>query len=96
MRIRIVGLPNGTAPEWARQAWIGMELDAEDNAPKSDLETLIKRRNLPAGYEVDRAAALKALERRNEKASLWWKAQFPQPACKKITFRAEICEKVRP
>lgn len=93
-RIRIKETPSGDAPEWVREALVGIELDADENAtkpPKNDMETLINRQNL-VGYKVKMTALLKALEPHNEKAHEWLEMHCHKSAS--MVLRAEICEPV--
>lgn len=88
-RIRIVRRPQGEAPEWVRDAWIGIELPllnpevvtAETygvlTGPKSRLGHWIGRLTgrvlRKSGYLVDANLAVRLLETRNPTAAIWWR-----------------------
>ncbi len=89
--IRIIQRPEGEAPEWVRDAWIGLELPVQTPEPVSTptwgaltgprsrwsyrLGRLLGRFPNKTGYVVDAAQAVRLLERRNPTAAIWWRTK---------------------
>ena len=89
-RIRIVRRPEGEAPAWVRDAWIGIELDLFHpepvttegfgvlTAPKTLwsywARRLTGRIHRFTGYIVDSHEAVRRVEMRNPTAAIWWRA----------------------
>lgn len=88
-RIRIIQRPEGEAPEWVRDAWIGLELPLLHpepittpgvgvlSGPKTWLGWMIRRFTGRferfTGYLVDANDAVLRLEKRNPTAAIWWR-----------------------
>lgn len=82
--IRIIAVPPGDAPEWVRQAWVGLELPLAPDAPKGKAVV----------YSHE---AIAVLAKANPKAAAWWKTNFPR-ACRALgitfEFPPESCARV--
>ena len=94
VRIKIIKRPAGEAPEWVRDAWIGLELIAVNNAPaktygfgvvsgpKSRLGQifgLITGRAVRYdGFAVRSAQAIALLSAQNIEAANWWRENCPE------------------
>ncbi len=92
-RIRIVRRPEGEAPAWVRDAWIGVELDlilAEPittegfgilTAPRTLWSywwrRMTGRIRRFSGYVVDSNEAVRRVEMRNRTAAIWWRTNAP-------------------
>lgn len=87
--IEIVRRPDGEAPEWVRDAWIGMRLPlAADGVQVAStvsvlhrpsrlelwLERFRKRWPVWEGYMVNASVAVDLLEAVNAEAAAWWRA----------------------
>jgi hypothetical protein len=89
--IRIVQRPDGEAPEWVRDAWIGLELPLKKagpvrcrtvgvlTAPRTRFglwcAVLLGRSRMISGYLTDAHASVGILQRHNPTASMWWKTK---------------------
>lgn len=89
-KVRIVRRPLGEAPEWVRDAWIGLELPVLLSDPVSSriagvltgsqtrlgfwFRFILGRTERMVGYLVDAHTALRLLEARNPTAAIWWRA----------------------
>jgi len=92
-RIRIVRRPEGEAPEWVRDAWIGVELPVLVPEPVSTfgfgvltgpknivLEwvlCVIGRAKPIAGYVVAADTAVACLMEHSPTAAEWWRTEVP-------------------
>ncbi len=79
MIIEIIRIPAGSAPEWARMAWIGIRMNAEplpSEAVEADLITYtpIGNRN---GYQVEIETAINALAAKSLAAAKWFQSHIP-------------------
>ena len=88
MFIRIIKRPDGEAPEWVRDAWIGVRLPTLDEQPTDRhgvgvlsgprgafsqfLAQIMGKTEIWTGYRVDGAVAIEALAQSNEAAANWW------------------------
>lgn len=99
MRIRIISIPSGEAPEWVRKAWIGLELEIAESS--KDVKVFHegalggKVQNL-GGYSVDFSRAMTILSDKNKRAAEWWLGiNEKRPVNKRfmwLTFAKEVCE----
>lgn len=104
LKIKITSRPEGWAPEWVRDAWIGIELEARPKTRPPSLSSIIfgvdgilPDTQSPHVYITTMGKALKALELHNKKAYQWWKDNhnyyFQHPETE-WTLDAEYCEQV--
>ena len=93
MHVTINRRPIGEAPEWVRDAWIGLSLPVVEprqrnlptlgvlTGPHSVLKQLwamcMGRTKRMAGYIVDAKTAVDILENANPAAAEWWKCHAP-------------------
>src|SRR5580700_3492001 len=89
--IKIVSTPAGEAPEWVRQAWIGIVLPVaapskwlwrtvgvvSGSNPLKRLAALISPPKT-AGYGVHSATAIAILEQTAPEAAQWWRDNAPR------------------
>ena len=93
MRVEIIARPAGEAPEWVRDAWIGLRLPLRHpdkrawratgvlTGPRSYVGNLLAmvrgRTERTPGYLVDARAAVDILSRANPAAATWWRDNVP-------------------
>jgi hypothetical protein len=89
--VRIVRRPDGEAPEWVRDAWIGLELPlacpepittrgfgavtGPRNAVSELVQSLLGRWKPVSGYIVPAFEAVELLSRQSPEAAAWWRCQ---------------------
>jgi hypothetical protein len=94
--IKIISRPAGQAPEWVRDAWIGLELPlCEDYQPKDD-EQMFGILNLEpvkelGGYAVSATIAFQQLFRVNPDACEWWRVNAPWAIAARLIFEKNAC-----
>jgi hypothetical protein len=74
--VKIVQTPSGGAPDWVREAWVGMILPLQPQKVMSDqtvrnVVSLVEVKN--NGFSVSAMQAIDTLADRNPKAANWWK-----------------------
>lgn len=93
MNVKIVRRPIGEAPEWVRDAWIGLSLPLANKRQRSwrgvgvlsgphkalpQFWTVITGKSLSVnGYAVNAKSAVNILAERNAKAAAWWTEHTP-------------------
>jgi len=93
MFIRIITRPAGEAPEWVRDAWIGLVIPTGQTEPHAfaafGVLSLPKGRSAEwwavltgralriDGYTVSAIEAVRILSDRNPEAANWWRANCP-------------------
>ncbi len=79
MKIRITKVPDGSAPERVRAAWIGLELEAlpmPENEPEVDLLSLSIKAGR-GGCVVSVEDSLEILKQKNHEAYNWFVENIP-------------------
>jgi hypothetical protein len=105
--ITIIRRPAGPAPEWVRDAWIGITLPTSEKRPMSlfamlefptslggALKMIARGRLRPIkGYRVKASDALCILKQTHPEAAQWWKenAAFYVKGNKRFLFDADCC-----
>ncbi len=92
--IRIIQAPRGEAPQWVRDAWVGLEMPLSISGYTSSSHGVLsgKGENF-AGYMVPIFHALRILRARNEKAAQWWDVHLDRfDAADCLVFNDEACE----
>jgi hypothetical protein len=93
MKIKIIAIPPGQAPEWVRQAWIGLKLSAvPSTATGRQIGVRGGRPENLGGYEVYGNEAIELLKKKNPEAAQWWKDNLPGITSVKLVFKKEVCE----
>lgn len=93
-KVRIIQAPIGEAPEWVREAWVGLELPlverheitAETGGVLTGPTSLIGywwarlrgKLHSTTGYTVRSARAIELLERTRPDAANWWRTHAPR------------------
>ncbi|MCX6787527.1 MAG: hypothetical protein NTY93_03365 [Candidatus Kaiserbacteria bacterium] len=107
LKIRIIAVPPGQAPEDVRKQWVGVEIPLLPNqdfrkgfVTRGVLEGKPDRQNMD-GYHVNTDAAICALKAKNTKdaemAVKWWDDWRKSPlgrTCYALVFAKEVCELV--
>ena len=99
MFVTITRRPVGEAPEWVRDAWVGVRLPVSNSkqqswptfgvftGPHGALKQLafwlLGRANQIAGFPVDANAAVDLLTLTNPAAADWWRSNAPHLLAKK-------------
>ena len=99
-KVKILSTPCGEAPEWVRQAWIGLELPLSGFQPApvaGAFEGVISRQPVMEGYEgyaVDGRIAVDLLRVKDLAAALWWEKHAPYVLENnvRLIFEKEVCQ----
>ncbi len=98
--IRIIAAPPGEAPEFVRQAWVGLALPVvagQSEAANLTAQQVLSGRSVgaPLSYAVDGPAAIAILNAASPKAAAWWRQNAPEAlvAGYQLVFPAEVCER---
>jgi len=102
-KIRIVSIPQGEAPKWVREAWIGIELPLASDQPRDSKPVGVISRKVyhRYGYWVNRNVALRILEEKSLKAFRWWLDYYTKREGKVLSptklfvFDLDCCEVVK-
>ena len=102
MQITITSRPIGEAPEWVRDAWIGLSLPTSHarerqwrgvgvlsgpNNPFLLCWALLRGRTHPvSGYAVDSKLAVSLLAEKDPAAAQWWHENAPRLIASRRTF----------
>ena len=92
--VKIVRPPAGEAPDWVREAWVGLVLPLKEptlttlpnsgvlSGPKTTLgmlwATLTGAPVMSTGYLTRAARAIEILERSHPEAAAWWREHAPK------------------
>lgn len=96
--IRIIGVPSGEAPDWVREAWVGLELPVAD--PRMITEDIIivevltrQLSEIKPRYPVLVDDALECLERNSHVAAQWWHELYTRRGWSSeiFFFDSEVC-----
>jgi hypothetical protein len=102
LRIRIIDIPPGEAPQHVRAAWVGLELPLfpGETGPRSmeQVEVLsLAKTGAESGFVVDGKQALVLLAEHSPAAAAWWRdncaAFFEANGC--LIFPTEVCERIK-
>jgi hypothetical protein len=94
MNVKIVHRPVGEAPEWVRDAWVGLVLPVRSKKRRNwralgvmsgsqnalvQLWAILKGQSFKlSGYAVNASAAVKILETVRPDAAAWWREHTPK------------------
>jgi hypothetical protein len=98
-KVRVIDVPPGEAPDWVRQAWIGVELPTRHKEPRAVPVYEIRSGESAGewvGYAVDGRAAVRAVAAVSPEAADWWRANLPAVTTPgyQLVFPADVCERV--
>ncbi len=91
MRVMIIKIPQGEAPEWVRKAWIGLTLPCSGMTLSSSgvLSGAIVEDG--EGYRVPQQAACEILAKEQPAAAQWWKDHgYPKPGRAFVFYEDEV------
>jgi len=94
--IEIMQIPDGQAPEWVREAWIGLSLPIKHVNYELPVGMDDRGRLRPAidgdilYYPIDKEVALKRLKERSPKAAEWFRENLPK-LCSELFFNDSAC-----
>ncbi len=100
MKIKIIAVPAGEAPEEIRREWVGLEIPLPPGkrglvvGQSSGIASA--RKDAFRGYVVDTETAVSLLAERAPAAATWWRhhaAPLFQPG-RRLAFREECCEPI--
>jgi len=96
MNIKIIAIPNGEAPLWVRQQWVGLILPIAENLPSDAVEVGVLGRKLEnstttRGYPVETWIAVEKLKIKSVQAGIWWNTHVSKLSIPWLTFPKEIC-----
>lgn len=100
-KIKIITPPAGQAPEWVRQAWVGLELPVSDAPGQQSHEPRYQQRGVLGsmaspdnigGYNVRTEKALEILRKENAQAAEWWDDHINPQAMPWLVFGKKFCE----
>ena len=99
--IRIIAVPPGEAPEWVREAWVGIELPLAEKQPEHYDEEYVQMGVLSGdpenvdGFAVKGVDAIQLLEVYNSDAASWWRENTPWVLfVGDLIFKKDSCELV--
>ncbi len=93
--IRIVKTPPGQAPQWVREAWIGVEIPLprqEGGGVSMGVRGGSPDSRNRGGYQVDTATAIERLRSSNRGAAEWWDQAGIAGWASRLEFGGEFCE----
>jgi len=99
VRIRVVSIPPGDAPEDIRRAWVGLVLPIPTSGASTGRTVGVlsgEPEDEPAGFPVDGRVAVEALAKRFPDAAQWWRthARHVTSAGYQLVFPAEVARLV--
>lgn len=95
--VRVTSVPDGEAPEWVRQAWVGLVLPAVDRRPVPGIEVLSERQSVAPAYQVNTSVALTLLEVGERTAAAdWWREHTTEAndPTQHFLFSPDCCTKL--
>ncbi len=98
-KIKIVRAPPGQAPDWVRDAWIGVEIPTIKTASRTPGILIGVNGGRPdsrsvGGYEVKLGEAIKVLSMKSPEAAEYWENMFPDQPDRVLVFAKDVCEMV--
>lgn len=94
-KIKIIKTPAGQAPDWVRDAWVGLEMPIREDGQvvmgrlRGVLGGPPDKENV-GGFHVDTGMAVKILEEKNPKAADWWRKNL-SPFSISLVFGKRYC-----
>lgn len=96
MKIEIIARPSGQAPELIREAWVGLELEAQMDPGGLYVGVLGGKASSDniGGYTVAGNEALEALRAKHPEAARWWEENSPYISFGDLVFGTKFCRVV--
>jgi len=92
-KVLIIATPPGEAPDWVRQAWIGLELPFVNPTPDGYVGGVLSGQPTGRnGFHVETETALEILEASNAEAADWWKTNAPIAFMDALIFDSSVCK----
>jgi hypothetical protein len=95
-KIEIVSRPAGQAPEWVRDAWIGLKLPVVPSKP-GPTEGVLGGPGSPenfSGFHVNTRVAMAILEKSNPQAYEWWEDHLQVDDHSELVFGRQFCKEL--
>jgi len=90
--IVIVAVPPGQAPDWVRQAWVGLEIPVVEVEGGDQRGVLGGPAENVDGYKVSGDVAISRLSGVHPKAANWWRDNAPNVLMGALVFKKDVCE----
>lgn len=90
-KVEITSTPPGQAPDWVRNAWIGLVLPIDED-PQVGFQMGVNggEAQNKGGYRVQTEEALEILSSANQDAAQWWYENLPiMPSW--LVFHRDVC-----
>lgn len=96
MRIKVIKAPPGQAPQWVRDAWVGIELSvATDEVIGIQTGIYGGAPENMGGFRIEGKEAFLALRSHNPRAHNWWRHNVPTAFFNVLVFARDACEIVK-
>jgi hypothetical protein len=92
-KVLITAVPPGEAPDWVRQAWVGLELPFYNPTSGGYVGGVLTR--VPTnrkGFCVETETALDILEKKDPKAAAWWRENVSLALLDALVFDSRVCQ----
>lgn len=101
MKIRIIAVPPGQAPQRIREQWVGVEIPVIEQPPPGQQFGVLGGKPDPRnarGYLVGTDEAIQALSKKSSEAAAWWRAWREETVAGQLAaglvFAREVCEEI--
>lgn len=93
-QVEIINTPPGQAPDWVRDAWIGLILPVDmDAVGVLQMGIFGGEGQNDGGYNIPTEKALEFLEKKDQRAARWWYDNLPfMPPW--LVFHRDVCKLV--
>lgn len=91
IRVMIIKVPQGEAPEWVRQAWVGLVLPCTGTTLSSSGVLSGQLVDHGEGFRVPQQEACEILTKASPVAAKWWKDNgYPRPGRAFVFYEDEV------
>lgn len=93
-KIRIIAVPPGGAPEWIREAWVGLELPLAEQVLGAHFGVCGTHPQNVGGFQIELKKAIEVLKEVSPEAARWWEENAPPGFIDggRLSFKKEVCE----
>ena len=95
-KIRVIKRPEGEAPDWVRDAWIGLIIPLAEDGGVGEGKTFGtltgESQGYSLGFRITPKTAVGVLEEHHPDAASWWKERCPTIWKEGATFRFQLDE----